>query len=190
MKLSIVIAEGKTTKFLSEAELQKNKEQHGGSLEDGTFSGMSLTQAIIAQREEKEQKFQDGWKTMKQGACRLRRGPLLLLYSLLSTTPIPGYCNTCCATAEGVHCFRFESVGLPCRFHVCWIALANPSDAGEHMMCCPSVAGEDAEDHHLSLFSGKNRPLEEDEAEVSSFMRCAALTGPHHESISCSFFLP
>ena len=62
-------AEGKTTKFLSEAELQKNKERHGGSLEDGTFSGRTLTEAILAQREEKEQKFQEGWKTMKQGTC-------------------------------------------------------------------------------------------------------------------------
>lgn len=68
----VVSAEGKTTKFLSEAELQKNRELHGGSLEDGTFAGRTLTQAILAQREEKEQKFQDDWKTMKQGTCSKR----------------------------------------------------------------------------------------------------------------------
>ena len=61
------IAEGKTTKFVSEVELQQNKEARGVSREDGTFAGRTLTEAIMAQREEKERKFQEDWKIMKQG---------------------------------------------------------------------------------------------------------------------------
>lgn len=52
---------------MSETELQQNKEVYGERLEDGTFSGRTLTEAIIAQREEKDAKFKDNWKQMKQG---------------------------------------------------------------------------------------------------------------------------
>jgi hypothetical protein len=52
---------------VSEAELQKNKEMHGASLEDDKPAHRSLTEAIMAQREEKEAKFQEAWKVMKQG---------------------------------------------------------------------------------------------------------------------------
>lgn len=52
---------------MSEAELTQNKELYGERLEDGTFSGKTLTEAIIAQREEKDAKFKDNWKQMKQG---------------------------------------------------------------------------------------------------------------------------
>eukprot|EP00892_Ulva_mutabilis_P012254 jgi/Ulvmu1/9400/UM051_0028.1 len=62
--------EGKKTKFVSEAELTQNKELYGERLEDGTFSGKTLTEAIIAQREEKDAKFKDNWKQMKQGKNR------------------------------------------------------------------------------------------------------------------------
>jgi hypothetical protein len=65
-------ADGKSTRFLSEAELQKNKAEHGERLEDGTFSGMTLTQSIVAQREERESKFKEKWKMMKQGPYPLR----------------------------------------------------------------------------------------------------------------------
>ena len=45
----------------------ENKEVYGERLEDGTFSGRTLTEAIIAQREEKEAKYKDIGKQMKQG---------------------------------------------------------------------------------------------------------------------------
>lgn len=52
---------------MSETELKQNKEVYGERLEDGTFSGKTLTEAIISQREEKDAKFKDNWKQMKQG---------------------------------------------------------------------------------------------------------------------------
>ena len=61
-------AGGKASKFISEAQLEKNVAKHGERLEDGTFSGRTLTEAIIANREEKDAKFKDAWKQMKQGA--------------------------------------------------------------------------------------------------------------------------
>lgn len=58
----------KASKFMSEAELEANKAVHGERLEDGTFAGRTLREALAANKAEKEQKFQDGWKQMKQGA--------------------------------------------------------------------------------------------------------------------------
>lgn len=59
--------EGKKTNFVSETELQQNKEIYGERLVDGTFSGKTLTEAIIAQREEKDAKYKDVGRQMKQG---------------------------------------------------------------------------------------------------------------------------
>lgn len=61
---------GKSTRFYSETELADNKAMHGERLEDGTFSGKTLTQAIIEQREAREAKFQDAWKQIKMGKNR------------------------------------------------------------------------------------------------------------------------
>ena len=61
-------AGGKESKFASEAQLEENKAKHGERLEDGTFSGRTLTEAIVANREEKDAKFKETWKQMKQGA--------------------------------------------------------------------------------------------------------------------------
>ena len=52
---------------MSEAQLQERKDQHGECLEDGTFSGRTLTEAIVMQREAKQQKIEDDWKQIKQG---------------------------------------------------------------------------------------------------------------------------
>jgi hypothetical protein len=52
---------------LSEAELEENKAKHGERLEDGTFAGRTLREALAANKATKEQKFQDAWKQMKQG---------------------------------------------------------------------------------------------------------------------------
>lgn len=61
----------KASKFMSETELEANKAKHGERLEDGTFAGRTLREALAANKAEKEQQFQDGWKQMKQGAAPL-----------------------------------------------------------------------------------------------------------------------
>jgi hypothetical protein len=55
-------------KFVSEAQLEENKAIYGERREDGTFEGRTLSEAIAAQREEREARFKDAWKQMKTGA--------------------------------------------------------------------------------------------------------------------------
>jgi hypothetical protein len=61
----------KSSRFLSETELEENKAKHGERLEDGTFAGRSLQEALAANKATKEETFRDAWKQMKQGTLAI-----------------------------------------------------------------------------------------------------------------------
>ena len=69
-RVALPAAGDKKSKFFTEAQLEENKQKHGERLEDGTFAGRTLREALTANKEEKEARFQQQWKDMKTGARR------------------------------------------------------------------------------------------------------------------------
>eukprot|EP01026_Neomeris_dumetosa_P017508 TRINITY_DN16748_c0_g2_i1.p3 TRINITY_DN16748_c0_g2~~TRINITY_DN16748_c0_g2_i1.p3 ORF type:complete len:196 (-),score=29.56 TRINITY_DN16748_c0_g2_i1:26-613(-) len=60
-----------TKQFISEAQLEENKQTRGSNVSDGSFSAQKpLAQILADQKALKEEEFQQKWKQMKQGKNR------------------------------------------------------------------------------------------------------------------------